>query len=163
MPTIPSATPDPSALPAYLAADHLIVEGPLTPVQVASIGGALPRGAVLGQVTAGGGYVLCDPTVTPPDGSQTPIAILADPGNAGLGVQPTVYLVGTFNLEWLLFHPGMDNPEPAQRPGSGWHLSSHWPRATIWSLTHEHNRLRYVDRLRPVGLPTPGSRRPGTR
>ena len=110
MPAITSASPDPTTLPAYLAADHLVVEAALTPVAVGSVGGALPRGAVLGQVTAGGGYVLCDPTVNPPDGSQVPVAILADPGNVGLGRAPTVYLAGTFNAAWVVYDGAWSEP-----------------------------------------------------
>jgi hypothetical protein len=68
--------------------------------QVATISGgqALPRGAVLGQVTATGAYVLA--TASASDGSQDPCAILADYIDASAGdVQGGVYVAGLFNAD----------------------------------------------------------------
>lgn len=58
--------------------------------------GTLPRGSVLGKVTATGNYALSVATAN--DGSQTPVAILTDAADASGGaVQCGVYLTGEFN------------------------------------------------------------------
>jgi hypothetical protein len=64
--------------------------------------GNLPRGAVLGQVTATGNYILSVKTAN--DGSQTPSAILADAADASGGaVQTGAYLTGEFNVNALTY------------------------------------------------------------
>lgn len=67
--------------------------------------GELPRGAVLGIVSATGLAVLSDPSAT--DGSQQPAAVLvatATLGNAP--VQAWGYFSGEFNAECLTLAPG---------------------------------------------------------
>lgn len=105
MPAISSSTPDLSGFPPWqYSGANLVVGGPLTPQTVATVIGTLPIGAVLGVVSASGAYTLCDPNVSPPDGSQAPAAILANPGSAGPPtVSPAVYLVGQFNTECLFY------------------------------------------------------------
>ena len=64
--------------------------------------GTLPRGSVLGKITAGGNYILSVKTAT--DGSQTPAAVLADTADASGGaVQCGVYLTGEYNGSALNF------------------------------------------------------------
>jgi hypothetical protein len=58
--------------------------------------GNLVRGSVLGKITATGKYVLSASAAS--DGSQTPVAILAEDANATSGDVVTVaYLTGEFN------------------------------------------------------------------
>lgn len=72
---------------------------------VASAGQALPRGAVLGKVTAGGKLVLS--TAAASDGSQEPYAILADSIPAGAAdVEAMAYLTGLYNTAALTFGAG---------------------------------------------------------
>lgn len=62
--------------------------------------GKLPRGAVLGQVTASGAYILSVKTAN--DGSQVPSAILAESTDATAGPVGTAgYLGGEFNASAL--------------------------------------------------------------
>jgi hypothetical protein len=64
--------------------------------------GTLVRGTVLGQITAGGNYILCVKTAV--DGSQTPVVVLADAADASGGaVLAPVYLTGEFNANALTF------------------------------------------------------------
>lgn len=58
--------------------------------------GNLVRGAVLGKITATGKYVLSASAAS--DGSQTPVAILAEDADASAADKVTVaYLTGEFN------------------------------------------------------------------
>lgn len=58
--------------------------------------GILQRGAVLGQITATGNYISCVKNAA--DGSQVPVAVLADAADASGGaVVAGVYLTGEFN------------------------------------------------------------------
>src|SRR4051812_38505842 len=58
--------------------------------------GNLQRGAVLGQITASGNFINCVKTAV--DGSQNPVAILADATDAtGGAVNTGVYYTGEFN------------------------------------------------------------------
>jgi len=64
--------------------------------------GTLPRGAILGQVTASQAYILSVKTAV--DGSQIPSAVLADAADASGGpVQAPAYLIGEFNLNAVTF------------------------------------------------------------
>ena len=56
----------------------------------------LPRGAVLGKITASGKYTLCDSAAS--DGSQAPVCILAEDCDASAGDKASVpvYLSGEF-------------------------------------------------------------------
>jgi len=64
--------------------------------------GTLPRGSVLGQITASGSYILSVKTAN--DGSQNPAAVLADASDASAGpVLCGVYLTGELNGNALNF------------------------------------------------------------
>ncbi|WP_425057626.1 hypothetical protein SCACP_21430 [Sporomusa carbonis] len=78
--------------PAIFTANEIIATGT----------GVLPRGRVLGKVTATGKLVSVDSTKT--DGSEKPYAILAYPVDAtSADVVATVYKSGVFNREKLSF------------------------------------------------------------
>lgn len=67
--------------------------------------GNLTRGAVLGRITATGKYVLSASAAT--DGSQTPVAILAEDTDASAADKTTVaYPSGEFNTTALTFGAG---------------------------------------------------------
>ena len=79
--------------------------------------GTLPRGAVLGQITASGNFVLSVKTAA--DGSQNPIAVLADGADASAGaVLCGVYLTGELNANALTFDASWTAAtlKPALRP-----------------------------------------------
>ena len=105
MPAISGNTPDLSRSPPWeTSGQWLVCEGAATAVPAASVPPGLPIGAVLGQVTATGAYTLCDPAVSPADGSQVPVAILASQASAGPPASPaTVYPAGTFNTARLFY------------------------------------------------------------
>jgi hypothetical protein len=64
--------------------------------------GTLQRGAVLGKITASGNYILSVKSAS--DGSQNPVAVLADVADASGGaVQCPVYLTGELNGNALIF------------------------------------------------------------
>ena len=67
-------------------------------------GQALPQGAVLGQITATGAYVLSITTAT--DGSEVPVAILAQPTDATSDVEGHLFLSGEFNAHALTLGSG---------------------------------------------------------
>ncbi|SDH05889.1 MULTISPECIES: head decoration protein [unclassified Duganella] len=93
----------PGAVAQVYVPDQLFA-GHLKPVTDAIVLGAgnLQRGAVLGQVTATGNYILCVKTAN--DGSQIPSAILADAADASGGAVPAgAYLTGEFNVNALIF------------------------------------------------------------
>ena len=75
-------------------------------MRIATITGgqALPQGAVLGQITATGAYVLSTATAT--DGSEVPVAILAQPIDATLDVEGHLFLTGEFNAHALTLGSG---------------------------------------------------------
>lgn len=64
---------------------------------------ALTRGTVLGRITTGGKYIKSVKTAS--DGSQNPVAILADDADASAAdvVGAPVYLMGEFNGNKLVF------------------------------------------------------------
>jgi hypothetical protein len=63
--------------------------------------GVLARGAVLGIITASGNYINCLKGAA--DGSQNPVAILADAADASGGaVFAPVYLTGEFNTNAMV-------------------------------------------------------------
>lgn len=67
--------------------------------------GNLKRGALLGRVTATGKYILS--LAAAADGSQTPVAILAEDADATSADQSTVaYLTGEFNTAAITFGTG---------------------------------------------------------
>jgi hypothetical protein len=73
-----------------------------TPITVASGAAVLPRGTVLGKVTATGKYI--ESLAGAADGSQTPVAILADQADpTGGDVLSGAYLTGEFNSNALTF------------------------------------------------------------
>lgn len=68
-------------------------------------GQVLARGAVLGKITASGKYILCDKAAV--DGSQTPVAILAEAVDAtAADKQSVVFLSGSFNETKLTLAAG---------------------------------------------------------
>ena len=67
-------------------------------------GQALPQGAVLGQIKATGAYVLSTTTAT--DGSEVPVAILAQPIDATSDVEGHLFLSGEFNAHALTLGSG---------------------------------------------------------
>ena len=67
--------------------------------------GNLTRGALLGRITATGKYVLSASASS--DGSQTPVAILAEDTDASSADKTTVaYLTGEFNAAAMTFGAG---------------------------------------------------------
>lgn len=67
--------------------------------------GNLTRGALLGRITASGKYVLS--LAAAEDGSQTPVAILAEDTDATSADKTTVaYLTGEFNTAAMTFGTG---------------------------------------------------------
>lgn len=67
--------------------------------------GNLTRGALLGRITASGKYVLSLSAAE--DGSQTPVAILAEDTDATSADKTTVaYLTGEFNTAAMTFGTG---------------------------------------------------------
>jgi hypothetical protein len=63
-------------------------------------GASLPRGAVLGRITASGKYKLCDKAAD--DGSQSPRALLAEAVAAtSADASVSVYLTGAFTAAAL--------------------------------------------------------------
>jgi hypothetical protein len=86
-------------------------DGPLLsrPIVVASganaVGAILPRGAVLGMITASGKYVLSALAAT--DGSQVPVAVLAAELDASIAdVQAPAYFTGEFADLMLTYGTG---------------------------------------------------------
>ena len=75
-------------------------------MRIATISGgqALPQGAVLGQITTTGAYVLSTTTAT--DGSEVPVAILAQPIDATLDIEGHLFLTGEFNAHALSLGSG---------------------------------------------------------
>lgn len=68
-------------------------------------GQTLARGSVLGQIQADGQYTLSDSNAA--DGSEVPVAILAENTDSSLGVAESVcYLSGQFNSKSLVFGAG---------------------------------------------------------
>ncbi len=75
---------------------------PLVTTNATIASGTLQRGTVLGQVTASGDYI--ESVATAADGSQNPVAILADYADASGGaVIAPIYLTGEFNQDKLVF------------------------------------------------------------
>jgi hypothetical protein len=85
-----------------------LIGGDVVPAVTESIvvdTGNLVRGAVLGRITANGKYVLSASAAV--DGSQTPVAILAEDANATAADVVTVaYLTGEFNTAALTLGAG---------------------------------------------------------
>lgn len=70
-----------------------------------ALGQNLTRGALLGQVTAGGAYVLSASAAA--DGSQAPKAILAEDVDATAAAkEAVVYLAGDFNANAITYGTG---------------------------------------------------------
>lgn len=68
---------------------------------------ALPRGAVLGKIRASGKYNLAKKAAA--DGTETPIAILAEELPAGTGDKTAmVYITGEFSINHITLGEGMD-------------------------------------------------------
>ncbi|EES9564992.1 head decoration protein [Escherichia coli] len=67
------------------------------------------RGTVLGRMTESGAYTLCKQGAGVTDGSETPVAILADMADASSGdVLAGVYLMGEFNANRVIFDESWD-------------------------------------------------------
>lgn len=85
-----------------LAGDNV---GPVTEGRITIISGAgeLARGTLLGKITASGKYLKSLSTAN--DGSQTPVAILANDVNAGSSdvTNALVYTAGEFNERKVIF------------------------------------------------------------
>lgn len=77
---------------------HLLVSIPVT----LNSGQNLRRGALLGQITTGGDYTLSLSASS--DGSQTPVAVLAQDCDASAGDRAAlVYIRGDFNATGITF------------------------------------------------------------
>ena len=90
----------------FIPGQALIVGGDDTISRQITLGaGNLARGALLGKVTASGAYILS--LAAAADGSQTPVAILAEDTDASGGAKVTVaYLAGTFDENVVVFGTG---------------------------------------------------------
>lgn len=101
-PQIPGVSSE-TYTPDRLVAGHNI--GLVTDGAVLVSGQNLPRGAVLGRITASGKLMLSAAGAS--DGSQTPYAILAEDTDASGGDKTcTVYVAGEFNAGALTFGAG---------------------------------------------------------
>lgn len=107
------------AAQAYLP-DQLIAGRFPMVTTMATIGaGTLSRGTVLGQITASGNYI--ESVATAVDGSQNPVAILADNADASGGaVQAPIYETGEFNENRVIYDASWTLPklQEALRPMS---------------------------------------------
>ncbi|MEI6542128.1 MAG: head decoration protein [Methylococcales bacterium] len=95
-------TQQPSAIDAVYNPDQLIAGDLKVVSDTITLHGtaALPRGTVLGAITASGLYITSVATAT--DGSQVPAAILADNADPSTGdVQAGVYIQGEFNANYI--------------------------------------------------------------
>ena len=74
------------------------------PITVASGQGELPRGQLLGKLTAGGFYAKCDSATNPQDGSEVGDVILCDNIDAtDEDIVTTGYTIGEFNENAVVF------------------------------------------------------------
>lgn len=81
-----------------LAGDYPAV----TDIRTIVSGQNLSRGALLGKITASGKYTLCDSTAS--DGSENPVAILAEDCDASAGDENAlVFLSGAFQESGVTF------------------------------------------------------------
>lgn len=107
MATFTSSPFQPGASSSTFVPDQLIAgRFPLVTDTLTILSGqVLPRGAVLGKVTASGKYILSLAAAN--DGSQTPSVILADAVDATGGDKLAgVYLAGEFNAAKLILGAG---------------------------------------------------------
>jgi hypothetical protein len=102
MPLVPSQLGNNSAAPGVAA--HLFVPDQLfaghfqpvsQPVTISAGQGLLKRGTVMGRITASGNYIVSLSAAS--DGSQVPVAILADDVDATAATSAGVYMTGEFN------------------------------------------------------------------
>jgi hypothetical protein len=101
-PQVPGIAADAFIPDQLIAGRHQLVTDTIT---VAS-GSVVQRGAVLGQITASGKYVLA--TSAANDGSQNPSVIAADTIDASAGdALGAVYIAGEFNGNALIFGSGI--------------------------------------------------------
>jgi len=96
---------------SYTPKEIYASEYPLVTASVTiAAGQTLERGAVLGRVTSGGAYVLSaatDGTDPIADGSQVPVAVLAENVDASAGAEAAiVYISGHFESRFLTFGTG---------------------------------------------------------
>lgn len=116
-PMTPYKASDASLPDQLIAGDFPLVTG--QSITIAS-SAALVRGAVLGKITASGKYILSASAAA--DGSQTPVAVLADDVDASGGdvANVAVYLTGMFNGAKLSLGVGwtLATITPALRPSS---------------------------------------------
>lgn len=83
----------------------LLIGGNLQPVtrDVIVTGGIYKRGTILGKIIASGKYTLCVKGGS--DGSELPSAILVDDCDATADVNGSVFLMGEFNANAVIFDP----------------------------------------------------------
>lgn len=90
------------AAQAYLPDQLIAGRFPLVTTTATIGAGTLSRGTVLGQITASGNYI--ESVATAVDGSQNPVAILADYADASGGaVQAPIYETGEFNENRVIY------------------------------------------------------------
>ena len=101
-------TQTPSMIVETYTPDHLVagLTQLVTENMVLAAGAALPRGAVVGRITASGKATICTAAAT--DGSQTPYGILADFYDASLADvgNAAVYVKGEFNQNAIILGAG---------------------------------------------------------
>lgn len=85
--------------------DALVLGDTVSRSIVLAAGQNLPRGSLLGKITASGKYLLS--TLAATDGSQVPATILCDDTNASSADQVTVaYFAGPFNENAVIYGAG---------------------------------------------------------
>lgn len=98
MPTYPSASNETFIGDSLIAGDYPRVTKTVTILS----GQVITRGTLLGKITSGGKYIKSLSAAV--DGSQTPVAILADDADASGGdVTAGVYFSGEFNSAAMTF------------------------------------------------------------
>lgn len=124
-PTNVSGNPQVPGIAAEIFVPDQLIAGPAQlvtdSITIASGAGVLARGTVLGKVTASGKYIKSATAAS--DGSQTPVAILADTVDATSADQIAgVYLSGEFNSNALTLGTGWTTAtvRDALRPYAIW-------------------------------------------
>lgn len=101
MPVAPLSSTQTYVADKLIAGDYPRVTATVT---IAS-GANLTRGALLGRITSGGKYTLSLAAAS--DGSQTPVAVLADDAAAAAAdVLAPIYFTGQFNSDAVTFGTG---------------------------------------------------------
>lgn len=98
----------------FVPQDALVLSDTVSRSITLASGQNLPRGSLLGKITASGKYILSLAAAS--DGSQVPAVILADDTNASSADQVTVaYFGGTFNENAVIYGTGQ-TPANAREP-----------------------------------------------